>query len=410
MAISPYNTNHLILKKPDPCQKCSGCAFEWDQITQVFTKKTNQLVNQLSEFYNLDNSLKSYFSSSPLGFRNRWDFQIRGQQFGLIDSLDHLTLHPLTQCPLLTEELNTWYKQFISYPFNIKKGSVRLRVGPNKQNAVWLDFSHEDIKNLFEEKLLLTELLKTSYVEVGQKRKTLKKLDSGELTLLKHNPKLPQLFRTYITKDLIPFDLSLHVADFTQPSWEMNKAILSSISQLELPHPIAEFGSGIGNFTFMLASLNKNVFAFELDPYSEKAFIQNKSNFDLLFSQYKDHIQYIRQDAQTHFQSRSHSDSQSHSHSHSHSNSLSKSKSQNYSDLDTIKTLFLNPSRSGVGQFFLNFNMQMVEKIIYLSCYPQSLIKDLGILNKDFQVTQINFFDQFPHTPHLETLVELTKK
>jgi 23S rRNA (uracil1939-C5)-methyltransferase len=46
-------------------------------------------------------------------------------------------------------------------------------------------------------------------------------------------------------------------------------------------------------------------------------------------------------------------------------------------------------------------------KIIYLSCNPLSLARDLKMLTQAYQITSIQPFDQFPHTHHLETLVTL---
>jgi len=51
-----------------------------------------------------------------------------------------------------------------------------------------------------------------------------------------------------------------------------------------------------------------------------------------------------------------------------------------------------------------------VAKIVYVSCNPEALARDLrGILARGYRIDAVAPFDFFPHTPHLETLTVLTK-
>ena len=48
--------------------------------------------------------------------------------------------------------------------------------------------------------------------------------------------------------------------------------------------------------------------------------------------------------------------------------------------------------------------------IIYVSCNPATLARDLGhIVPSGYTIQSISPFDMFPHTSHLETLVVLTR-
>ncbi|NCA66566.1 MAG: 23S rRNA (uracil(1939)-C(5))-methyltransferase RlmD [Clostridia bacterium] len=48
--------------------------------------------------------------------------------------------------------------------------------------------------------------------------------------------------------------------------------------------------------------------------------------------------------------------------------------------------------------------------IIYISCNPATLARDLALLSANYQVTSITPYDMFPNTFHIETLVCLTKQ
>ena len=50
-------------------------------------------------------------------------------------------------------------------------------------------------------------------------------------------------------------------------------------------------------------------------------------------------------------------------------------------------------------------------RILYVSCRPASLARDLGALagERGYAVRSLAPFDFFPHTPHVETLVVLER-
>ena len=77
-------------------------------------------------------------------------------------------------------------------------------------------------------------------------------------------------------------------------------------------------------------------------------------------------------------------------------------------DFDII---ILNPPRKGCSNKILeNISKSNAKAIIYLSCNPSTLARDIKILERtDFKLEEIKAFDMFPHTFHLETLVLLTK-
>ncbi len=79
---------------------------------------------------------------------------------------------------------------------------------------------------------------------------------------------------------------------------------------------------------------------------------------------------------------------------------------QNYN----FDTLLIDPPRKGLEfQEARDFTAQF-DHVIYVSCGPESLVEDLKYLTKTHKIEKLAFFDQFPYTPHLESIVELCKK
>ena len=50
------------------------------------------------------------------------------------------------------------------------------------------------------------------------------------------------------------------------------------------------------------------------------------------------------------------------------------------------------------------------EKIIYISCNPNTLIRDLKKLLSDYAIASIQGFDMFPQTKHVECVCVMTRR
>lgn len=79
---------------------------------------------------------------------------------------------------------------------------------------------------------------------------------------------------------------------------------------------------------------------------------------------------------------------------------------------ENIQVAFVDPPRAGCGKTFLDAIITIApEKIVYVSCNPESLAKDLAYLKKNgaYRVKKIQPVDMFPRTTHVETVVLLTR-
>ncbi len=71
----------------------------------------------------------------------------------------------------------------------------------------------------------------------------------------------------------------------------------------------------------------------------------------------------------------------------------------------------LNPPRSGLrGPVHDLLASALPSTLIYMSCNPQTLKRDVDLLADIFTPDLVEGYDMFPHTPHFETLVRLRAK
>ena len=73
--------------------------------------------------------------------------------------------------------------------------------------------------------------------------------------------------------------------------------------------------------------------------------------------------------------------------------------------------IILDPPRSGMHPKAAKAVAESgVAKILYISCNPVTLANDLKALARFYTITSAETFDFFPHTDHIETLVQLNLK
>ena len=73
--------------------------------------------------------------------------------------------------------------------------------------------------------------------------------------------------------------------------------------------------------------------------------------------------------------------------------------------------LFMDPPRAGSDTAFLSCALTLApRRIVYVSCNPETLARDLNFLTKrGYRAEKIQPVDMFPHTDHVETVVLLSK-
>ncbi len=75
-----------------------------------------------------------------------------------------------------------------------------------------------------------------------------------------------------------------------------------------------------------------------------------------------------------------------------------------------VNAVVCDPPRAGCGREFIGFLKRLMpEKIIYVSCDPATLARDLGLLSDRFTVDKLQPFDMFPQTDHVETVALITQ-
>ena len=178
-------------------------------------------------------------------------------------------------------------------------------------------------------------------------------------------------------------DITLQFAPdgFSQVNFAQNRAVATFISDIctkVKPDRILDLYCGNGNFSLPLASMVKTITGFENFDKSVALANNNAINNGLHNAKYLclDSTEAVEQFAQ---------------------------QGQQF-DL-----VIIDPPRDGAADVAANIHKTGAASIIYVSCDPMTLARDISILQKTgYKVLQVQPFDMFPQTYHIENVVHLT--
>ncbi|SFV55373.1 tRNA (uracil(54)-C5)-methyltransferase [hydrothermal vent metagenome] len=179
---------------------------------------------------------------------------------------------------------------------------------------------------------------------------------------------------------------------FTQPNPYINQKMIEWTLKgvEEQKDDLLELYCGAGNFTIPFATKFQKVLATEISKSSIAAAKENMQlngveNIEFVrmsVEEFTDALDGVRE-----FNRMRHIDI----------------KSYNFS------SVFVDPPRAGMDEKSCRF-VSRFENIIYISCNPQTLLRDIEILSKTHEVQQMALFDQFPYTHHVEMGAKLRRK
>lgn len=182
-----------------------------------------------------------------------------------------------------------------------------------------------------------------------------------------------------------------HEGGFTQPNTGVNEKMISWIMErVENQKDLLELYCGAGNFTIPLSTKFDKVLTTEVSKTSIKALQEN-----ITLNQTHP-IQFARLNSEEVVQA---------------FNKEREFRRLKGIDLDTYNFthIFVDPPRAGMDEATCRFASHF-EQILYISCNPDTLHRDLGILTKTHQLKHFAIFDQFPYTHHIECGCVLVSK
>ncbi|MBE7087373.1 MAG: 23S rRNA (uracil(1939)-C(5))-methyltransferase RlmD [Clostridiales bacterium] len=392
--------------------KCGGCQLQHLAYSHQTRSKEDNVRNCFKKIANLDvNVLPTVKCSSEYGYRNKLQLPVADGNEGIVIGFYAENSHrviPIDDCPINPVWTKTIIECFSLYAkeYGIKgynditfTGDLReITVKEIKDNliitAVVTDENIRGIKylvSLLEDKLQRTFSL---YLNVNTSRSN---VIYGDRFILKHG-------KGYYVGDLRGIKYKIGVMSFMQVNNEMcgklYSAVVDSVGADETTTVIDAY-SGAGLMTAMLAKTAAKAIGIEIvkeatecanelaemNGISDKMINYNGKCEDLLPS-------------------------------------IIKEEREKGNKI----CLVVDPPRKGIDPSLIKvLRESMVDKIVYVSCMPSTLARDVGLISGSltyigneikkveppdllYTPTLIRPYDMFPQTKHVETLVVLGRK
>lgn len=351
--------------------KCGSCTlFEMDYESQLAYK-----VEKIKTLFEIEDL--NILTSKPDHFRSRAEFRIYHDDDGMhyaMHKMDRKGILPIDSCTIVTDPIANIMNPLLEALFP----NEMLR---HKLYAV--EFLASSTGNL------LVTLIYHKKINQDWKKEAQNLATTLGLELIGRSRGV----KIVVTKEYIdetlsicdkPYHYKLYDTGFTQPNSGVNEKMIGWVKEQigESTKDLLELYCGHGNFTIPLSEHFDKVLATEISKRSIQTALENCTLNSV------DNITFVRLSSEELTQA------------------LQKVRPFNRLkdiDLDSFHfdTVFVDPPRAGLDPDTTAF-ISDFKRIIYISCNPETLKRDLDVLKKKFAIERFAVFDQFGYTEHLE--------
>ena len=365
---------------------CGGCQFQHLPYEDQLREKLQIFKETLSRLGKIEEDLIKGISPSPKDFhyRNRLQFHVH-QETGALGFLKRRShdLVPVRYCHLTTAEINEVLARLPEIPAwkrlhpYIKR--VNLGLSPLENKVVMLFWTKvpprdEDLYEILSEISVLKAIF---YWVRGPKPEG--PYPSGAPFKGRRLFPAPQEI-TGLKKDQY---FLASAGAFTQANWDINLALISYVKKMAGVQPeekVLDLHCGIGNFLLPLAVSSGKGLGVDTDHRAISDGRENALNWGLNGVELR-------------------------------VSSAIEALIDLFKEAESFPVVILDPPRGGCKEILRFLPDVACDRLIYVSCDPPSLARDLRLLReKGFLIEEIMAFDMFPQTFHLESATLLRRK
>jgi len=361
--------------------QCGACiVYENGYDAQLNDKKQ---LNQ-ERFQNFYNGEIAVFKSYESHYRSRSEFKIWHIDDEIHYAMNHIDKKGVVlvdECPQVNEHIATLMPKLLK---EIKAKEIDFKLF----GADFLSSSSGEI---------VVSLLYHRQLDESWREEALKIADALGIYIIGRARKQKLVIgQDYVTESLKigtkEYKFKHIENSFTQPNARVNEQMISWAMEMfsGLEGDLLELYCGAGNFTIPFCEKFDKVLATEISKSSINAAKENMrlngvTNIEFVRMSVEDFVEAL--DGVREFRRMKEIDISSYK----------------------LQTIFVDPPRSGMDEASCRFAARH-DNILYISCNPETLQRDLEILAETHEVVSMALFDQFPYTHHVEMGAKLVKK
>lgn len=329
---------------------CGGCELLHSTYEDTLKYKKEKLESIIYRYAHIKTNIDIIPSDKQLNYRNKITLKVADSKYGYYETNTH-KLVQINNCLLAEEPINNFIKDF-SY-LNIKNGEVVIRSNYNKELLIYIKSKEKINPDI--------EYLKSKHKIVG--------------IILNDKPLAGDTSFIEIINHML-FQVSY------DSFFQVNRGICSKLfnlieQEVKEDETILDLYCGVGTLGINATKKANKAYGIEIVKNAVlNAITNSKINK-------RDNIYYMLGDV---------------------GETLPKIK-------DEIDTIIVDPPRAGLDdktkETLLDFK---ANKIIYVSCDPMTLARDLKDLQEIYNIKTIKGLDMFPFTQHCESITVLERR
>lgn len=327
---------------------CGGCDF----LNVKYENSLNYKVNKVKEIFNKNGisiNPKVVFSSQNLFYRNKITLKVQNGKLGYFKNNSH-DLVEIDKCIIASNAINS----MIPYikKFNILNGNVTIRSNQN------------------EEILLVIESYDNLNININEIKKNIKLVG-----IVINN----RLFYgvDFLNENINDLNYRISYDSFFQINPRVAKILFNTIDEnIDVNDNVLDIYCGVGTLSLSAAKKAKQVVGIEI---VKNAILNAKFNAKINNIQNTEFI-------------------------------LGDASNIKFSKYNNFNKVIVDPPRSGLTNSVISTILKInPEEIIYVSCDPQTLVRDIKILSANYVIKDSFVLDMFCYSYHVETIVILNK-
>jgi len=329
--------------------KCGGCHIAGLPYEQQLKIKQDKVKNIFKKYNGIEINPEIVSSPSNLHYRNKVTLQVSNNTIGFYEEKTH-NIIPIKECLLLTDKMNSIISLLEKMDINFITRIVIREIESKIMINILGTINKEEVINILKDKC--SAIYINSKLVYGEKQ-LIETLDNYKFIIS------PESFFQINVPQTI--NLYKQILEYANPTKE---------------DKILDLYCGTGTIGIFLSKYCNKVLGIEINPSS----IENANNNKKLNN--IDNITFKLGD-------------------------VSKVLDLNYK----ADIIVVDPPRSGLDKHTIKTILELnPKKIVYVSCDPITLSRDINLLKEKYELESIKLFDMFPQTYHVESIVLLNNK
>ena len=367
-------------------EKCGGCAYGKKQYAQQLKDKTEYVEKQLKK---LKQNIKVNYCivmENPYNYRNKGKYAFKNGKMGFFEEGTHKIVY--AKCAIQNEKIN----QVADYIFElVKKYHISIYnedtgKGFLRHVVIRYGFFTDEVMVIFvttDGKMYKKqEIIKDLTTKFKEIKSIIQNINVRETNAILGNKNFKMYGTDFIMDKLGELKIKISPLSFYQVNpIQMKKLYDTAIDFAKLTgnEVVYDLYSGIGTISLSVAKNVKKVYGIEIvkDAVIDaraNARMNNITNTSFMDGKVEELLPKL----------------------------CSKEKAD---------VIFVDPPRSGLdGKTIKTILKVKPKKLVYISCNPDTLVDNLFLLEKDYDIKVVQPVDMFPFTSHVECVTVLQLK